>query len=66
MIKTNYKSNDKHPLSSFWSQSQKITKNRLNFFGKGITRIDKIQSLSHDFMGPVKEIDLSHNALNKL
>ena len=54
MIKTNYKSNDKHPLSSFWSHTQKITKNRLNFFGKGITCIDKIQSLGNDFLTSVK------------
>lgn len=42
MIKTNTKSYDKHPLSQSWQTSQKMSSNRLSFFGKGITCIDKL------------------------
>lgn len=42
MIKTNIRSNDKHPLSASWGTSQRMTSQRLSFFGKGITCIDKL------------------------
>ena len=66
MIKANYTYNDKHPLSEFWSHSRAISSNRLNFFGKGITYIDKLKINTPEALSAVKELDLSHNALSKL
>lgn len=45
MIKTNWKSNDRNPLSAEWANCQRMTNNRLSFFGKGITCIDKLDNV---------------------
>lgn len=65
MIKNNLKSNDKYALSQCWGTSQRMTSQRLSFFGKGITYIDKLD-MHESILSSLKEIDLSHNALVKV
>jgi hypothetical protein len=45
MIKSGCKINDKHPLSTEWAHNHRIVENRMSFFGKGITTIDKLDKV---------------------
>jgi hypothetical protein len=45
MIKGSNKIADKHPLSAEWAHSHRMIENRMSFFGKGITVIDKLDEV---------------------